>query len=179
MKHLVPCSSYSKSSRGPRRALSNQLFLSDCKKIARWFFVTILCLLGVWVLKTIFTTLRALLKSGLCVTQLCIRSDTSSYWNEWSTISIWCLNNGATFISDDLFDISFVIAAQYTEIQFSTMWKELCFWGLEEENGKSCLIALILPWITINYLDSNCQNFPPRGQMNTKEFSNDFLIKIF
>ena len=92
------------------------------------------------------------------------------------TISIWCLNNGATFISDDLFDISFVIAAQYTKIQF---WKELCFWGLEEENGKSCLIALILPWITINYLDSNCQNFPPRGQMNTKEFSNDFLIKIF
>ena len=28
---------------------------------------------------TIFTTLRALLKSGLCATQLCIRSDTASY----------------------------------------------------------------------------------------------------
>ena len=105
------------------------------------------------------------------------------------SIDIWCLNNGATFISDDLFWYFFchcrtihrntVFAAQYTEIQFSTMWKELCFWGLEEENGKSCLIALILPWITINYLDSNCQNFPPRGQMNTKEFSNDFLIRIF
>ena len=98
-----------------------------------------------------------------------------TYRNEWYTTYIWCLNNGATFISYDLFDISFVIAAQYTKIHF---WKELCFWGLEEENGKSCLIALILPWITINYLDSNCQNFPPRGQMNTKEFSNDSLIDI-
>ena len=29
--------------------------------------------------RTIFTTLRALLKSGLCATQLCIRSDTASY----------------------------------------------------------------------------------------------------
>ena len=29
--------------------------------------------------RTIFTTLRALLKSGLCGTQLCIRSDTASY----------------------------------------------------------------------------------------------------
>ena len=27
----------------------------------------------------VFTTLRALLKSGLCATQLCIRSDTASY----------------------------------------------------------------------------------------------------
>ena len=98
-----------------------------------------------------------------------------TYRNEWYTTYKWCLNNGATFISHDPFDISFFIAAQYTKIQF---WKELCFWGLEEENGKSCLIALILPWITINYLDSNCQNFPPRGQMNTKEFSNDSLIDI-
>ena len=31
--------------------------------------------------RTIFTTLRALLKSGLCATQLCIRSDTASYVN--------------------------------------------------------------------------------------------------
>ena len=33
--------------------------------------------------RTIFTTLRALLKSGLCATQLCIGSDSSSYtfWN--------------------------------------------------------------------------------------------------
>ena len=29
--------------------------------------------------RTIFTTLTALLKSGLCATQLCIRSDTASY----------------------------------------------------------------------------------------------------
>ena len=29
--------------------------------------------------RTIFTTLGALLKSGLCATQLCIRSDTASY----------------------------------------------------------------------------------------------------
>ena len=29
--------------------------------------------------RTIFTTLRALLKSGLCRPQLCIRSDTASY----------------------------------------------------------------------------------------------------
>ena len=29
--------------------------------------------------RTIFTTLRALLKSGLCATLLCIRSDTASY----------------------------------------------------------------------------------------------------
>ena len=29
--------------------------------------------------RTIFTTLRALLKSDLCATQLCIRSDTASY----------------------------------------------------------------------------------------------------
>ena len=29
--------------------------------------------------RTIFTTLRALLKSGLCGSQLCIRSDTASY----------------------------------------------------------------------------------------------------
>ena len=29
--------------------------------------------------RTIFTTLRALLKSGLCGTQLCTRSDTASY----------------------------------------------------------------------------------------------------
>ena len=29
--------------------------------------------------RTIFTTLRALLKLGLCATQLCIRSDTASY----------------------------------------------------------------------------------------------------
>ena len=28
--------------------------------------------------RTIFTTLRALLKSGLCATQLCIRSDTAT-----------------------------------------------------------------------------------------------------
>ena len=32
-----------------------------------------------WVFRTIFTTLRALLKSGLSATQLYIRSDTSSY----------------------------------------------------------------------------------------------------
>ena len=32
-----------------------------------------------WAFRTIFTTLRALLKSGLCATQLCIRSDTASY----------------------------------------------------------------------------------------------------
>ena len=37
---------------------------------------------------------------------------------------------------------------------------------LREENGKSCLIALILPWITINYLDSNCQNFPKSWRSN-------------
>ena len=30
--------------------------------------------------RTIFTTLRALLKSGLCGPQLCIRSDTASYF---------------------------------------------------------------------------------------------------
>ena len=30
--------------------------------------------------RTIFTTLTALLKSGLCATQLCIRSDTASYF---------------------------------------------------------------------------------------------------
>ena len=34
--------------------------------------------------RTIFTTLRALLKSGLCGTQLCIRSDTASYTAEWA-----------------------------------------------------------------------------------------------
>ena len=32
-----------------------------------------------WMFRTIFTILRSLLKSGLCATQLCPRSDTSSY----------------------------------------------------------------------------------------------------
>ena len=32
------------------------------------------------ILRTIFNTLRALLKSSLCATQLCIRSDTASYF---------------------------------------------------------------------------------------------------
>ena len=33
-----------------------------------------------WVFRTILNTLRALLKSSVCATQLCIRSDTASYW---------------------------------------------------------------------------------------------------
>ena len=38
--------------------------------------------------RTIFTTLRALLKSGLCGPQLCIRSDTASYMRQTESISI-------------------------------------------------------------------------------------------
>ena len=37
--------------------------------------------------RIIFTTLRALLKSGLCGLQLCIRSDTASYLTRWKTRS--------------------------------------------------------------------------------------------
>ena len=40
--------------------------------------------------RTIFTTLTALLKSDLCATQLCIRSDTASYMNRKSNqIDLW------------------------------------------------------------------------------------------
>ena len=43
--------------------------------------------------RTIFTTLRALLKSGLCGPQLCIRSDTASYaghkYKPFWTTKIW------------------------------------------------------------------------------------------
>ena len=39
--------------------------------------------------RTIFTTLTALLKSGLCATQLCIRSDTASHLHWYSLVFVF------------------------------------------------------------------------------------------
>ena len=53
--------------------------------------------------RTIFTTLRALLKSGLCGPQLCIRSDTASYFliyfSFYTFFWVWCAPGSApTFL---------------------------------------------------------------------------------
>ena len=54
--------------------------------------------------RTIFTALRALLKSGLCATQLCIRSDTASYIHIlWKVIAknVSCLKYWVHFFKGD------------------------------------------------------------------------------
>ena len=54
--------------------------------------------------RTIFTTLRALLKSGLCGTQMCIRSDTASYNS--AVIEMIALYNVKSILTQDIIDIS-------------------------------------------------------------------------
>ena len=84
-----------------------------------------------WVFKTILTTLRAFLKSGVCTTQLCIRSDTASqvkvFWFTYSAqfsfqLPGWEIYEGKTLLLMSLCLMAMWLTKAVQETQKLEWW---------------------------------------------------------